>query len=254
MDATSSQTADYQAATMVLTRSVKTKTQTPPSVKCLFLTLPPELRVRIYHLLIHTNSKRFIFVSGIGVSKVGSDQISKKNIPTSFMFACQQIKDEILTLYCKLNAFQFIALPSGFHGLTQALKLKQICPWWLNDHIAAMRHVRIWVDAFHYFEIDLRKGLGAAIVHSLRVDIFMTSPWASQDFTHNLASAMHRLLHGAAREAEARGAESVLNAKILEELLKVTEELRRVPRMKPSAEQLSQGQTNSKRGTEDWFS
>lgn len=215
-------------STMALTRGLKVKTQTPPSEKCLFLTLPPELRVRIYHLLIQTDSKRPILIRGPSVSKIGRLAISRRNIPTLFIFTCRQIKNEIVALYCQLNIFKFVTRPRDYAWSEEAFESKPVCPWWLADHIPAMRNFHVTVDHNHYLHIALSNGLENATVHLFGYDRLGRSQGSELESTRGFEAAIHRLIAAAADEAEEKGADLILNEETLARLLLLTDE-RRMP-------------------------
>lgn len=212
--------------TRTMRASILQKTHNPPLNKCLLLVLPAELRVRIYELLIPPKSTSGLVVKALGISKPGRKTISRSNIPIALIFTCRQIKDEVMTIYCKSNAFKF------GHGTTDYIRLTtqitpirnadEICPWWIGDHIRVMRNIRVWTCGELFFQIDVGTSLSTSTVQLVTGDgtprSIHNSP-AVEKFHDKLRTTILDFLKDVTLEARTLGIEAVLDKDNLTELL-----------------------------------
>lgn len=135
---------------MVQTRGqlAKVGTHIPPPTKCLLLTLPAELRIRIYEYAMPTCPNSIIFIRKNG--------IQQKYKPGSLIFTCRQIKDEALAVFFKINTFEFSP-----HWLQVPLKTPcdRICRGLIGRNLFATKTIEIATDIHRTLRIDLSHGL-----------------------------------------------------------------------------------------------
>lgn len=172
---------------MVQIRSIRAKTHSPPTGKCLLLALPPELRIRIYEYVMPKSSDPVVMIRKGGVLS--------RNRPGALIWACRQLQSEALAVYFKMNevklyyAYTECPLPKAAYN---------ICLGWIGQNFGAVKSLRIVSGPRASYRLnlyfDLTSGLQKYALQTEAQDQWQL-PQAAQ-FAKEIRSEVRQYLNG----------------------------------------------------------